>query len=218
MATGIAALSQTKRADTVAAFDRHYGEMERVLWHLSCACRPALLDHRADDRVEALVATVRSWWAVRGVTPAGRLLVARALSAMEWDEAIFAPVVAVPPSAEQWACDRVSALVRRSVGLGVPRREVSLASKVLHWLLPWRVPIFDRIVRGRLGISSADALAYFDVAHDAFETVRALEGESAAWLGPIEPRAPLRGYDKCAWWLGGGDEPHVPHASCALTP
>jgi hypothetical protein len=33
------------------------------------------------------------------------------------------------------------------MSLGVPRREYSLASKVLHWLMPWQVPVYDSFVR-----------------------------------------------------------------------
>jgi hypothetical protein len=41
------------------------------------------------------------------------------------------------------------------MSLGVPRREYSLASKVLHWLMPWRVPVYDSFVRGTLGVPGA---------------------------------------------------------------
>jgi hypothetical protein len=50
----------------------------------------------------------------------------------------------------------------------VPRREFSLASKVLHWLLPYRVPAYDSYVCKSLGVRGADdhpERAWREVAH-----------------------------------------------------
>lgn len=41
---------------------------------------------------------------------------------------------------------------RRPAPEDVSRREFSLASKVLHWLMPWRIPVYDSFVRGMLGV------------------------------------------------------------------
>src|SRR4051794_31619784 len=80
----------------------------------------------------------------------------------------------------------VSSLVERSRALGVPRREYSLASKTLHWRMPWRVPVYDSFVRLSLGIPQA-----WDHP-DAYQRV-----------GELEPRSPLRAFDKCLCRFGG---------------
>jgi hypothetical protein len=92
------------------------------------------------------------------------------------------------------------------MSMGVPRREYSLASKVLHWLLPWQVPAYDSYVRRCLGVPALwdHPQAYRKVAHDVFATSLGALGD-LTWIGSVEPRSPLRAIDKCVWWLGGGD-------------
>ena len=35
---------------------------------------------------------------------------------------------------------------------------------------------------------------------------RATVTEDCGWLGQVERRSPLKGFDKCLWWTGGGSE------------
>ncbi len=67
---------------------------------------------------------------------------------LNWSPDLFRPTSGSDPGAEEYAYECVSELVGRSMSMGSPRREYSLASKVLHWLLPWRVPVYDNFVRG----------------------------------------------------------------------
>lgn len=92
------------------------------------------------------------------------------------------------------------------MALGVPRREYSLASKVLYWLLPWRVPVYDSYVRKILGIPTSwdHPQAYRQIVHEVFAMTRG-SGPELEWAGSIEPISPLHAIDKCLWWLGGGD-------------
>ena len=97
--------------------------------------------------------------------------------------------------------------VKRTQALGVTRREYSLASKVLHWLLPWRVPVYDGFVRQSLGVPGArdHPPAYRQIVREEFAAVRAVTERNPAWVGSLEPRSPLRAFDKCLWWFGGGN-------------
>lgn len=201
-------MSDSERAEAVSAFNVVFGEMDRALWCLSRSCRGPLLEGRSAPVVEALVWTVKSWWGVQGVRSETRTLIAQALATLDWSADLFEETTQVQDGADSYACDRVSTLVTQSMSLGVARREFSLASKVLHWLLPWRIPVYDSFVRGSLGIPSAwdHPAAYREVAREIFRAVRELEARDSTWLGPIEPRSPLRGFDKCLWWLGGGSE------------
>lgn len=54
-----------------------------------------------------------------------------------------------------YAYNRVAELVSCSMSLGVPRCEYSLASKVLHWLMPWRIPVYDSFISRMLGVPAS---------------------------------------------------------------
>jgi hypothetical protein len=137
----------------VATFDARFGEMEQVLWCLSVNARPALLAGESSSALEALVWTVKSWWGVQGVRSETKGQLARALAeSIPWSPGLFGPVPDYGSDGARFACDRVAEIVRHSMSLGVPRREYSLASKVLHWLMPWRVPVYDSFVRATLGV------------------------------------------------------------------
>jgi len=126
---------------------------------------------------------------------------------MEWSADLFEPVDTPPPGGEENAVNLVATLVEQSIAMGVPRREYSLASKVLHWLLPWRIPVYDSFVRSSLGVPAAwdHPEAYARVTRDLFGAARNVTAANPAWIGSLEPRAPLRAFDKCFWWFGGGN-------------
>ena len=201
-----AELSIGVRAEAVAAFDARYGEMQRALWCLSRRCRPDLVSGNSSVTVETLVWTLKSWWGVQGVRSETRTLMAAALPlAVDWSPELFEEEFSAGADAQRFAVQAVSALVERSVSLGVPRREYSLASKVLHWLLPWKVPVYDAFVRRYLGIPEWDhPEAYQRIVKDIFAMASEAAGD-LSWAGSIDPVSPLQALDKCLWWLGGGD-------------
>lgn len=198
-----APLSDAERGAAVTAFDQRYGEMERVLSCLSRNSRERLIAGEESPVVEALVRKIKEWWGIRG--PDSSAEISQALMQMEWSPALFDTAPAAESAADE-AYDRVAELIERSRALGAPRREVSWSSKVLHWLLPWRIPVFDKFVRDSLGMAEPEdpLAAYRIVAHEVFVAVHGTAGADPAWLGSLEPRSPLRGIDKCLWWLGGG--------------
>jgi hypothetical protein len=187
-------------------FDARFGEMEQVMWLLSVNSRPALLAGENSPAMEALVWTVKSWWGVQGVQSQTKVQMARALAeSIAWTPDLFGPVLEYGPDRVPFACEQVAALVGRSMALGVPRREYSLTSKVLHWLMPWRVPVYDSFVRNSLGVPASwdHPEAYRKVSTEIFALACAMTGDSA-WTGSLQPASPLRALDKLTWWLGGG--------------
>ena len=152
-------LSDQERAEALREFDALYGEMEKVLWCLSIHSRAALLDRDGESPVlEALIWKVKSWWGVQGVHGETKSAMARALVALEWSPDLFEPVDTPPSGGEVDAVKRVVTLVEQSRAMGAHRREYSLASKVLHWLLPWRIPLYDNFVRSSVGVPERDDL------------------------------------------------------------
>lgn len=209
MSSRLSALSEAQRAEAVRQFNARFGEMDRALWCLSLNSRTELLEGHDLQVVEELVWTVKSWWGVQGVRSDTKALMARALlRAVDWSPALFEDTSPVPPGAEEFACRCVFTLVDRSRSAGVARREFSLASKVLHWLLPYRVPAYDSYVCQTLGIRAAadhPEQAYRKVTQEVLGAARAI-ADGASWVGALEPRSPVRAFDKCLWWLGGGND------------
>jgi hypothetical protein len=141
-------LSDHDLAQAVRDFDTRYGEMERVLWCLSIHSGDALLYHHEAPVLGQLIWTVKSWWGVRGVPSETKPAMARALLTLEkWSPDLFAPVDMPPRGAEEYATNLVAKLVEETRTICPPRHEYSLASKVLHWLLPWRIPVYDKLVK-----------------------------------------------------------------------
>lgn len=202
------AVSEQELAEALRAFDARYGEMERVLWCLATHSRAALLDGDGQAPVlEALIWTIKSWWGVQGVRRETKSAMASALVTMDWSPGLFEPLDSPPAGSEEYAVDLVATLVRESIAFGVQRREFSLASKVLHWLLPWRIPVYDSFVRSSVGVPGSwdHAEAYALIAKELFAAARQRTAANPAWMGSFEPRSPLRAFDKWFWWVGGGN-------------
>jgi hypothetical protein len=94
----------------------------------------------------------------------------------------------------------------RKYALSVTRREYSLAYKVMHWLLPLRVPVDDSFVLEVLGVPASwdHPQAYRMVAEKTFAVAAQVDANSN-WFGAVEPLSPLRALDKLMWWVGGGE-------------
>jgi hypothetical protein len=200
-------LSEAERALAIQAFDARYGEMERALWCLSKHCRTPLIENRPAPVLGELVWTVKSWWGVQGVRSETKGQMTDALLALDWARDAFEDEAEAPKLPASDVSDLVSALVARTQALGAPRREFSLASKVLHWLLPWRVPVYDAFVCRTLQIpTSWDAPdAYRRVVSEVYVAISEVAAADRTWMGSVEPRSPLRAIDKWLWWLGGGN-------------
>jgi hypothetical protein len=199
--------TNSQRHAAVGAFNARYGEMEQALWCLSVNSRASLLAGQSSPVVETLVWTIKSWWGVMGVRSETKVQMARALAeSLSWSPELFDPVPRHQQGAAQDASEQVALLVGSSIDRGVSRREYSLASKVMHWLLPWRVPVYDSFVRGVLGVPASwdHPQAYRMVAERTFAIASEVD-ENSDWFGTVEPLSPLRALDKLMWWAGGGE-------------
>jgi hypothetical protein len=199
--------SASQRHAAVSAFNARYGEMEQALWCLSVNSRASLVAGQSSPVVETLVWTIKSWWGVMGVRSETKVQMASALAeSLAWSPQFFDPVPCHHQAAAQNASELVALLVSSSIDRGVSRREYSLVSKVMHWLLPWRIPVYDSFVRSVLGVPASwdHPRAYRMVAERTFAIASEIDGNSA-WFGTVEPLSPLRALDKLMWWVGGGD-------------
>jgi hypothetical protein len=128
----VTVLADSQRAEAVAAFDSRFGEMERVLWHLSKNCRAALLAGESSPVIESLVWAIKSWWGVMGVRSEAKAQMSSALAvAVDWSPALFDPLPSFEPGAADRAAGWVDELVGRSMEMGVPNRPYSLHLKGL---------------------------------------------------------------------------------------
>jgi len=193
-------------AAAVRAFNDVYSQMDSALWCLSCHCRADLMVGCPSPRVEALVWTVKGWWGVQGVRSETRAQMAQALAGMGWKQDDFESPAVSGHGPAAVADELVTKLVNDTLTLGGARREFSLASKVLHWLSPWRVPVYDSFVRSQLGVPPSwdHPAAYQMVARGLFDLSKQCSGWNEEWIGSIGPRSPLRALDKYLWWSAGG--------------
>jgi hypothetical protein len=77
--------------------------------------------------------------------------------------------------------------------------------------MPWQVPAFDSYVRKSFRIGEPENWqrnrdTYRLITRRIFEDVRDVAAEDPGWLGSIEPKTLVRGFDKYHWWRGGGSE------------
>lgn len=205
----VGSITPERVAEAVESFNSVYGEMDEVLWCISKAAREDLLKGRPSPVVEGLVWTIRSWWGVQGAKRETKTYAARALTKMKWVRSLFDDEVEGTAISPRFALDRVSDLVAGMQKEGAERQEFSLASKTLHWLMPWRIPVYDSFVKSSLGINQ-DALAvsaYRKITEwQRDNSKRMMASGDTRWLGSVNPRSPLRALDKYLWWVGGGAE------------
>ena len=137
-----------------------------------------------------------------------RAAAATVLLWMEWSPELFRDYVPNGGADENFAVSTVLRLVSGMNVQGIKRKEFSAASKILHWLMPWRVPIYDRVVRKMLGVPAGppSEATYRQIVRWEFDAVNGLLSWGDSWLGVSEPKAALRALDKYLWWTGGGKD------------
>jgi hypothetical protein len=205
MSDAFSSLPMSERKRAVEAFDALYGDLEDVLWCLSQNTRAPLLKGESSPVVESMGWTVKGWWAIQGVNSEAKGQMAQALAGIGWTQEDFAEPSLTAGEAEKYACKRVERLVAATRQHGLPRIEYSWCSKVLHWLQPWRIPIYDAFVRRRLKVPESESAAsgYRVIAEATFDALRSLEADRS-WIGARGSGSPIRAIDKCFWWQAGG--------------
>ncbi|RMG41209.1 MAG: hypothetical protein D6732_02705 [Methanobacteriota archaeon] len=198
-------LTVTRVRQAVEEFNSVYAEMEGALWSLSRAAANDIVERKESLVVEEFIWAIKSWWGVQGVRKEMKKIAAATLLELEWERSMLSDRD-LDSDGERFAVERVATFVEKMMRQGAQRREWSLASKILHWLMPWRIPVYDSFVKQALGISvnAEPKDAYIAIVGAEYKATRALLQQGQAWLGDIEPRAAFRALDKYLWWLGGG--------------
>lgn len=192
----------------VEAFNRKYGTMDTVVWDISKVVRSNLLNNDRSELTADFVWLVRSWMGIQGPPKSTKDFAARVLHRMQWASSDFIEAMDFTDDAQRHAVQLVAELTESMLGEGASRREFSLASKVLHWILPWRIPIYDSFVRTMVGAptSAIPRDAYREIVTWEYHAAERLLAQDASWMGQLEPRSPLHALDKYLWWVGGGDK------------
>jgi hypothetical protein len=200
----------SEAAEAVRLFNLRFGEMEKVAWCLSRASMAELLAKVPGATLSELVWKVKSWMGLQGVESAIKTIAPQSLVEFDWTPDLFDDL-SFAQATEDFATESVSKLTSRMVELGARRNEFSLSSKILHWIAPARVPVYDSYVRELLGIPSfyKSGEAYEKLVEWEFEAARKLMNADTSWVGDIGPRSLLHALDKYLWWKGGGAEGHA---------
>jgi hypothetical protein len=191
--------------------------LDAEVWARSQRAQAALLAGSGAPDVEDFVwFAAKSWGKVQGIVGETRPAAASVLLAMEWRPELFGDHA---PSAadEDFAVSTLARFVRGVNAQGIKRKEFSAGSKILHWLMPWRVPIYDNVVREMLGVPQGppSAATYRQIVRWELGAVGALLSSGDSWIGSSEPRAALRALDKYLWWAGGGKDSRAAGARCS---
>ena len=200
-------LSDVRRA--INEYDRAWSYLDASVWDRSRRARVSLLGGANAAHVENFVwFAAKSWGKVQGIKTEARAAAATVLLSMEWSPELFQEYVPNGEVDENFAVNRVLRLVSGMNEQGIKREEFSAASKILHWLMPWRVPIKDDFVRKMLGVSKGhpQEATYRQIVRWEFDAVNELLSGGDSWLGISEPKAALRALDKYLWWAGGGKD------------
>jgi hypothetical protein len=79
---------------------------------------------------------------------------------------------------------------------GVSKNHYAFASKLLHWLLPQVIPIYDQHVRQSLGICFEGPRAYQLIAAWEYRCAKRLKRHGDSIAGSVGPKTLLRAIDK----------------------
>lgn len=82
---------------------------------------------------------------------------------------------------------------------GLESAQWSWSSKILHWLAPHQVPIYDRLVRDTLASGRTGREAYEAIVSREFEWARSFTRSQGKAVGKSEPATLLRALDKYLW-------------------
>jgi hypothetical protein len=197
---------QVVRAST--EYDRAFGHVDAEFWAWSQHVRESLLAHDPSKDVLDFVWAIKCKWGIQGVRKETGPIAATVLAAMDWEPGWFDLDPAYTEEDERFALSSVAGYVSEMQSQGVARREFSYASKVLHWVMPARIPLYDSAVRGFLGVPQgwAPRTALKAIIGWEFAAARELLAGGRAWLGDSQPATPLRALDKYLWWEGAGKE------------
>ena len=199
-------VEQVRRAS--AEYDRAFGHVDTEFWDWSQRLREPLLRHESTKDVRGFVWAIKCKWGIQGVRTGTGPIAAAVLASLDWEPDWFRLDCGYNEDDERFAISLVARYVSEMQNQGVPRREFSYASKVLHWIMPARIPLYDSAVRGFLDIpqSWAPRKALKNITSWEFAAARDLFAQGDDWVGEADPATALRALDKYLWWEGAGKD------------
>ena len=194
--------------EAVAAYDRDFGHVDADFWTRSRGLRECLLSNQCTPELERFVWDIKCQWGIQGVRCETGPIAAEVLANLDWDASWFDLESAYANDDELFARNLLPRYVRAMKAAGVPRREYSYGSKILHWLMPARMPLYDSAIRAQLGVRQAASPqeAFREIVSWEFAAARELNQTGREWMGSSKPATALRALDKYLWWEGGGRE------------
>jgi hypothetical protein len=194
--------SSSEVARAVDEFNGKFSCGEGKLWNSAqCAWQSLQSSPSGPDPapLNEFVWAVKTWGRIRGVREDEKSLVAKALVGMQ-GQLVTLKGKLFAHTEDRIAVQLVQYLVDGICRQGIKSEHYSWASKILHWLLPDHIPVYDEVVRRVLGVRhKKPSLAYQMIAQWEYTCVNQLE---STVVGQTLPRTLLRAIDKYLWWVG----------------
>jgi hypothetical protein len=187
-------------AQAVREYNSKYGKEDASLWVAVVGAAGCLSQPSYNSRLEGFVWDVKKWGRIQGVSLSDRPAAAKALWALRNQiQALKGRSFRdVEPQAVVALLEK---LVRAMQRERIRREEFSWGSKILHWLLPGSVPVYDSVVRDGFCLQTTGIHAYSFIVKWEYDCAARLEPHREKLFGHIEPRTLLRCIDKYLWWI-----------------
>ena len=186
----------------VAEYNQQYGEKDRFLWALATQTHQILQSDKSEEVVETFIWTIKRWWGLQGVFFQDRSAMVKAVIALKTSD-INNKTEDFSNSLIDVQVGLVTDLVSLSKKNGALKGHFSWASKILHWLYPNKVPVYDAIARKSIApLKREGADAYREITKWEFDVSKLLGSQREEFIGNVGPYTMLRVLDKYVWWEG----------------
>ena len=174
-----------------------FGEIDAGLWERAKAFTNRQPADFAVEELQDWIWAVKKWGSIQVVWHSDKVYMAQALRTIRFPEDHSKWTTS---QKADWAFTAVCGLSRAGKEAGVHYYHLSWASKILHWMLPELVPVYDALIRAYLGYGSrAGEQVYRGVVDWEHELASRLTEHRGEIVGDVEPTALLRAIDKFLW-------------------
>lgn len=188
----------------VEAYNRSFGKQDVELWVLSLEAIRLRHDPSSLGLLEDFVWAVKKWGRIQGTWGSDRTAMAHALLDLGLPQS--ADDHTLGDTEEEIAVELVKRLVSLSQSRGVRYRHYSWSSKILHWMFPDRIPVYDSFVRRYIHESGEGEAAYRTIVTWEYAAARSLTPFRERIVGQVQPATLFRAIDKFVWWTAGGQK------------
>jgi hypothetical protein len=200
----------------VQEHDDKYKHKEKEIWNVAQNARTILLQKASLEEKKEVskeyVWEIKKWGRIQGVTLGEKEPMARALLDLSLNDRPFDPEKMSEVEVNS-AVALVDDLVSKARARGVQNDHYSWVSKILHWLFPHQIPVYDETGRRFLGIAKVKKPAYHSIVLWTYKTAR----ELLPWREQVQavsciPKSLLRAIDNYFWWHGSGKSSKATHS------